>query len=333
MSRVILGGIRATLLSQGSATKAELSRRLQISFPTVSKFLAQMERDGELIAVGMDDSSGGRRAKRYAYNPEHVLGLAVFLERTETHYAVFNGLGEVKEQGQAPSFLLDGVQRFAEHVEEIAARYPKIRALAIGVPGSVNQGRIIHIPDYEAFRDFDLKGYFEDRLAIPVVVENDMNAAVLGYHARKSDRDNPSLVYLYFGQNGPGAGILINGNIVRGSTFFSGEVSFVPQYDDRSFGDALNQGGVSEKGRLGGEEIDAVSRLVASFAAILNPHAVIFNRDEVSDDVIDRIASRSAAYIPEAHLPALDASDWRQDYLFGLQHLGRSLMISAPYRA
>ncbi|MDQ0112141.1 hypothetical protein [Paenibacillus harenae] len=44
--------------------------------------------------------------------------------------------------------------------------------------------------------------------------------------------------------------------------------------------------------------------------------------------MIDSIAARSAFYIPAEHLPKLVASDWRQDYLSGLQHLGLDLMIS-----
>ena len=40
-----------------------------------------MKQDGEVTLVGLDDSSGGRRAKRYAYNPEYMLGVAIFLEK------------------------------------------------------------------------------------------------------------------------------------------------------------------------------------------------------------------------------------------------------------
>ncbi|MBW7475324.1 ROK family protein [Paenibacillus oenotherae] len=332
MKMVILSGIRTALLSLGSATKAELSTKLGISFPTISKFFAQMEREGELVVAGIDNSSGGRRATRYAYNPEFMLGVAIFLEKTETNYAIFNCLGEVKEKGTAPSVLMDDIQGLSKHIEAIILRYPKISALAIGVPGSVNNGRIIHIPDYEQFHDFDLKGFFEERLSIPVVVENDMNAAVLGYYNNKSNNDNPSLIYLYFGQNGPGAGILINGDVVRGSTFFSGEVSFVPQYDNRNFQQALQHDNGTDPLILHEERADAISRLVASCTAIINPHTIIFCHEEVDAAILHQIASRSAVYIPAEHLPALTMSDWKQDYLNGLQKLGLNLMITAMTR-
>lgn len=330
MRKVILRGIRKSLLELGSATKVDLSDKLGISFPTISKFLAQMEKDGELISVGLDDSSGGRRAKRYTYNPEYMLGLAIFLERTETNYIVFNCLGEVKDVGKTSSALIDDdLKLLTECIEEIKEKYPKISSVSIGVPGSVDNGRIIYIPGYEYLQNFDLKGYLENRFSIPVVIENDMNAAVLGYHDSKGNRKNNSLIYLYSGQNGPGAGIMVNGVVVRGSTNFSGEVSFVPQYDDRNFGQALENGNRSKKAMICEEyEIDAISRLVASFVATINPYTIIFCDDELNQFIIDQIVKRSSMYIPVEHLPELIMSDWKQDYLFGLQSLGLDLMIT-----
>ncbi|MEH7309028.1 ROK family transcriptional regulator [Neobacillus drentensis] len=330
MRKVILHGIRKSLLELGSATKVDLSDKLGISFPTISKFLAQMEKDGELFLVGLDDSSGGRKAKRYTYNPEYMLGLAIFLERTETNYIVFNCLGKVKDVGKTSSALIDDdLKLLTECVEEIKEKYPKISSVSIGVPGSVDNGRIIYIPGYEHLQNFDLKGYLENRFSIPVVIENDMNAAVLGYHDSKGNGKNKSLIYLYSGQNGPGAGIMVNGVVVRGSTNFSGEVSFVPQYDDRNFGQSLENGNETKKAFIGKEyEIDAISRLVASFVAIINPNTIIFCDDEVNQFIIDKIVERSSKYIPAEHLPELIMSDWKQDYLFGLQSLGLDLMIT-----
>lgn len=330
MSRVILRGIRESLLELGSATKVELSDKLGISFPTISKFLTQMEKDGELISVGLDDSSGGRRAKRYTYNPEFTLGLAIFLERTETNYIVFNCLGEVKDVGKTSSLLVDvDLKLLTECIEGIMEKYPRISSIAIGVPGSVDNGRIIYIPSYEHLQNFDLKGFLENHFSLPVVLENDMNAAVLGYHDRKGNKEKKSLIYLYSGQNGPGAGILVNGVVVRGSTNFSGEISFIPQYDDRSFGQALGNENGTKKALICEEyEIDAFSRLIASFVAIINPHTIIFCDDEVNQYIIDQIVKRSSKYIPSEHLPQLTMSDWKQDYLFGLQSLCLDLMIN-----
>ncbi|WP_374706298.1 ROK family protein [Paenibacillus sp. J22TS3] len=324
----IVRGIRSALLELGSATKAELCHYLGISFPTASKFLAQLQKRGELIAVGYDDSSGGRRAKRYAYNADYMLGLAIFMEKTETNYVIFNCLGEIKDEGTTAGALESDAEHLTQQIAGMIAKHPKISSIAIGVPGAVNNGRIIYIPGYEHFRDLNLKLHLESRFAIPVVVENDMNAAVLGY-SRAGAAGNSSLVYICFGQNGPGAGLLINGDVVRGKSFFTGEVSFLPQYEHLNFGQALSRHGRDKaSGLLTDAQVDAISRLVAAFTAIINPHTIIFSRDEVEVSSLERITNRSADYIPGEHLPKLSLGNLKKDYLDGLQYLGLELMIS-----
>lgn len=306
----------------GSATKAELSQRLGISFPTISKFIAQMENEGEIRFTGNDDSSGGRRAKRYTYDPEYMLGLAIFLEKNETNYSIFNCIGELKEQGSTSSVLQHDTQLLEELIESLIEKYPRLRSIAIGVPGAVNNGNIIFIPSYPHFLNYDLKGEIETRFQLPVVVENDMNASVLGY-ASNFEIEHESLVYLYIGENGLGSGIMMNGDVVRGSTSFSGEISFVPLYDQKSFFQALH---AEEHKR--DNQVDAIARLIATMAAIINPRTVVFRDDEVDESLLASIAERSTSYIAQEHIPMLVMSHWRQDYLTGLQYLALNLMIT-----
>ncbi|GMK37376.1 hypothetical protein PCCS19_04290 [Paenibacillus sp. CCS19] len=291
-----------------------------------------MESDGEIHYVGEDDSSGGRRAKRYAYDPEFMLGLAIFVENTETNYTIFNCIGEIKEEGRMPSVLQENPHLLGNHIESLIERFPRLRSAAVGVPGAVSNGQIIFIPPYPNFLDNDLKEAFESRFQIPVVIENDMNASVLGF-ASNNEIENESLVYLYFGQNGPGSGIMINGDVVRGSTFFAGEIALMPQYDNKTFIQALKVGGSDNEIRTSSvptdeDQIDAVARLIATFTAITNPKAVIFCNDEIDEELLAQIKERSAKYMPMKHLPVLLKSDFKEDYLSGLQHLALDLMIT-----
>ncbi|MCS7464446.1 hypothetical protein N0M98_30570 [Paenibacillus doosanensis] len=75
-------------------------------------------------------------------------------------------------------------------------------------------------------------------------------------------------------------------------------------------------------------QIDAVARLVAAFAAIVTPRAIVFCDDEADEALLAKIADRSTAYIPREHMPMLMMSNWRRDYLTGLQHLALNLMIT-----
>ncbi|WP_233546730.1 ROK family protein [Exiguobacterium sp. AM39-5BH] len=98
--------------------------------------------------------------------------------------------------------------------------------MSIGLAAAVADGTVIFAPDYPTFAHLDLRRWVESRTARPAVIENDMNAAVYGYGHTHELAGDQSIVYVYLGKNGPGAGILINGQLIRGKTGFSGEISF-----------------------------------------------------------------------------------------------------------
>jgi hypothetical protein len=328
MNQAIHGQIRHTLLELGDATKVEISQQTEISFPTISKAIEQMEQSGEVILTGIDQSSGGRRPARYALHKDFRLGLALYLENEESVYSVINYVGETIERFKQPSVLEEGPEALTLQLQAVMASKPGIHAVAIGVPGSVRNGSIFFIPSYDKFAQLDLKSLYEKRFSIVLEAENDMNAAVLGYHSRSGRALNETLAYVYLGKNGPGAGIFLNGDILRGSTFFSGEVSFVPQYDQYNFFEAVQRSRHAAKFEAADVDngqppaiIDAMSRLVAAFVSIINPHAVIFCSGDVEPDELLLIKQCCASYVPEAHIPQLVISDFELDYLHGLQQL------------
>ncbi|MGV2787829.1 hypothetical protein GNF98_19510, partial [Clostridium perfringens] len=140
--------LRSSLLELGSGTKAELSDRLGISFPTVSKVLEQMAQEGEVTLLGLDESSGGRRANRYAFNPDYMLGLAVYYEKEQSVYTIFNWNGDLIERKAEDGILQLGPEALASQLGSWIHRYPKIRSIAVGMPAAVRDGVIFHVPLY-----------------------------------------------------------------------------------------------------------------------------------------------------------------------------------------
>ncbi|KZE76117.1 hypothetical protein AV654_24715 [Paenibacillus elgii] len=329
MGEMIRRQIRAVLYRDSVSTTAELAQTTGISFPTISKTLDEMNEQGEVVLTGLGASSGGRRPKQYRLNADHMAGLAVALEKDYSCYALLNYVGEVIGREKLPGVLHDGPERLTEQIGTFVQRYPHLRALTLGVPGAVNNGRVFHIPDYEKFKNLDFKGLYEERFSLRVQVENDMNATVLGYQDRSGDDQNRSLVYLYLGQNGPGAGIMVNGDVVRGSSFFSGEVSFLPLYDSHNFSQAVQEPPSAQDGTERREKlIDAMSRLVAVFTATLNPHTVLFCSTDMTERDLADVRKGSACYVPADNLPSLLVRDWEEDYFHGLNQLTIRTMLS-----
>ncbi|MFF2480969.1 ROK family protein [Paenibacillus sp. NPDC058071] len=330
MGEMIRQAIRSKLFQGNESTKAELAQITGISFPTVGKALDEMNAAGEVLLTGLGQSSGGRRPKTYKLNPDYMTGLAVYLEHSFSTYSLLNYEGEVIGQETLPGVMQAGPALLTEQIEAFLGRYPSIRALTLGIPGAVDNGRAFHIPSYERFTDFNFKTFYEERLPLRVEVENDMNATAMGYYDRYVNDDSHSVVYLYLGKNGPGAGVIVNGQVVRGRSSFSGEISFLPLSDTQSFMQLLEaalevqeQDPTESRSRL----VDAISRLIATFTAAINPHTFVFSRSELTGLDLGQIRARSAMYVPEQNLPAFVVSDWEQDYLHGLHRLTIKSML------
>lgn len=326
----LLVDIRKQIVLHDVSTVSELSKITHVSFPTVKKMIDDMIEYGEVIEHGQHAPKGGRPAKSYRYNPTFRHCLTLYIEANEIHYRLIDCQNQIAEEGV--SFVTGThLETLGTLVDAFGQHTIKLGALSVGVAAAVDRGRIVFAPEYPSLAHLDLKNWLMDRTGLPVVIENDMNAAVYGFSKRDETSTHQSIVYLGLGKNGPGAGILVDGHVVRGQSGFSGEVSFLPLYDHASFYDRIKNKPYGPN-VLKEEEIDAMGRLVATFAATLNPHAFIFSDvDLVLEDLppINRACER---YLPSRHIPVLHIGEWEEDYFSGLARLGIELMLETIQR-
>lgn len=315
----IIRGIRQALMNTTSMSKAEITNSLSISFPTASKFIQEMVDQGEVLSLGLLPSAGGRRARSYAYNPDFVHTLLVYLEKEETKYVITDAFNKKIYEDTAESFLKQEPRTLAVFLKTILANDPSIRTIAMGIPGAVNGDVISYIPGYPKYADLNMKDILN--LPVALTIENDMNAAVIGYQKRRGLSSEASLVYVYMGANGPGAGILINGKLVKGHTMFSGEISFIPLNDNNRF---LPESGLDIEDE---RSVLQLSKLIQTISALLNPSQIIFHQSEVNEQFLNKAAKNVKRYFPSEHLPELHASDWDEDYKEGLWDIAKSKLL------
>lgn len=119
------------------------------------------------------------------------------------------------------------------NVKEII-RHSKIRktdilGVGIGVPGPVDskRGIVRYFPNIKGWEGVPLKSILQRKLGLRVNLDNDVNAMTLGEHRFGAGRGTLNLVCLTLG-TGVGGGIIINGEIYRGSTMCAGEIGHMP---------------------------------------------------------------------------------------------------------
>ena len=113
------------------------------------------------------------------------------------------------------------------------------RAVAVDVPGLAYPDGRVWAPNIAGWTRMPLRAALEQRLHLPVLVESDRNAFVMGEAWCGAARNCRDVVYLAIG-TGIGAGILTAGRLLRGHGEVAGSAGwmavrghFLPQYQEK----------------------------------------------------------------------------------------------------
>lgn len=98
---------------------------------------------------------------------------------------------------------------------------PRFLAAGIAVPGLVRRNGTVWAPNLPGWEQMPLASRLKRSLKIPIVVESDRNAALIGECWRGAARGKSDAIVLMIG-TGIGAGIMSGGHIVRGAHELSG---------------------------------------------------------------------------------------------------------------
>lgn len=169
--------------------------------------------------------------------------LGVDVGGTTTAAGLVAADGAVVAETSAPTHrggqwsALDTIGELVEQMLERGRREGRrVSGIGLGVPGIVDAatGRVgDEIPNVPELAGRPLAATLGARVRLPVFVDNDVNALALGERAFGLGRDARSLVVLAPG-TGFGAGIVLDGRLVRGAGGFGGEFGHVPvNFDGR----------------------------------------------------------------------------------------------------
>jgi glucokinase len=122
-----------------------------------------------------------------------------------------------------PEHLVDVV---SEIVRQLLSEH-QVAAVGVGAAGFVDAARttVLFAPNL-AWRDTPLRDEIAARIDLPVVVENDANAAAWGEYRFGAGEQHPHVLVLTIG-TGIGAGLILDGNLYRGGFGIAGEPGHV----------------------------------------------------------------------------------------------------------
>ena len=108
-------------------------------------------------------------------------------------------------------------------VKELASRH-RIEAVGVGAAGYVDKSRsVVMFAPNIAWRNVDLRAELEARVHLPVVIENDANAAAWGEFRFGAGEDVDDLLLVTVG-TGVGGGLVLDGELYRGAFGVGAEI-------------------------------------------------------------------------------------------------------------
>lgn len=219
------GELLDLLRSGGPLSRIDVIDRTGLSRSTVNQRLAALVRAGLIREIGGAESSGGRPSTRFGFNAGRAKVLAADIGAMGFTLAVCDLAGEPLEHVSYDVEVWSGPETVLGMVQEgfdALAEPDDVWAVAIGVPGPVEFAahRVVNPPIMTGWDGFDIAAAFRPRYRGPVVVENDVNARAVA-EARRSGMRN--LIALKLG-TGIGAGLVFNGQIVRGDKGAAGDI-------------------------------------------------------------------------------------------------------------
>jgi glucokinase-like ROK family protein len=217
-------------------SRTEMVNTSGLNKSTVGSLLAQLQAWSFVKEGGRSEPRPGRPGMLLDINPDGGRLIGVEIGVGFVSAVVTDMKAEVVWQQKvdvalaaAPSRqhqtrVLESAERLVQAAIAKAVGRHRLLGIGVGVPGLVDHetGTLLFAPNLH-WRDVPLRDRWIERFGVPVIVENEANAAALGEQMLGTAKGGDDFIYLSAGV-GLGGGLVVHGKLYGGSGGFAGEV-------------------------------------------------------------------------------------------------------------
>ncbi len=237
--QVSIERVMRSIATYGPISRASLAKELDLSKQTVSDVMQTLEQRNWVYVIGQTEGHVGRRAITYQINPDCAGVVVVDLGGTKIRACVANLVGEVVVEKKISTDSKGGQAVITQITDLIDSLFKastitreQVKLAVIGVPGVFDEAtdHILMAPNIKGLDKIDFCKTLQEMTGLKIIVENDVNLATKGEHWLSEEtglQDCKSLVLIMIG-TGLGAGIIVNGELVKGHAGMAGEIGFLP---------------------------------------------------------------------------------------------------------
>jgi predicted NBD/HSP70 family sugar kinase len=224
------------LRERGRVSQAEIARATGLSRTTVHSLVADLKEGGlvqEVEAASSPLPGGGRPGVQLALKDSSKVALGIDFGHSHVQVAVAGVAHDILAERRCELDVnhraieaLDAAARMADEALEVAgADRARVIGVGIGIPGPVDRergtaGSATILPGWVGIRIADA---MEERLGVSVQIENDANLGALAELTWGAGRNCSNFAYIK-AATGIGAGLVLDGRLLRGASGTAGEI-------------------------------------------------------------------------------------------------------------
>ncbi|MEO6549496.1 MAG: ROK family protein [Ferruginibacter sp.] len=216
---------------------ADLSVRIEKSFPLTAKLIEELIAESLVIETGYAPSTGGRRPLMYALQQNVMYLVSVAMDQFVTRIAIMDMKNNFVSPVERIVLPLPGnpqalqilKEKISEVIETSGIPKDKFVGVGIGMPGFVNVKKGINYSFLQLSNNKSITKSIAELVGMPVFIDNDSSLVALAELRFGAARNEVNAMVVNIGW-GVGLGLIINGELFRGHDGFAGEFSHIPLF-------------------------------------------------------------------------------------------------------
>ena len=225
-------------INEGNSTITELSKELDLSIPTITKFINELSDQALIMEYGKEQTSGGRYPILYGLKPDSVYFLGVDMSRHHLNIALMNFKGDLVDFKMGIKYSFENTPESFDHlhkhiqtfIDNIKIPKEKLFNLNINISGRVNP-ESGHSYSNFYFSEQPITEIFTEKLSFKVGIDNDTRAMALGEYMSGVVEEEKNIIFVNISW-GTGIGIILDGKPYYGKSGFAGEFGHFPAFDN-----------------------------------------------------------------------------------------------------
>ncbi len=229
---VILDAIRR---STGGLSRVELAQIVGLSPQTISNISRRLLDQNLIVEAGKEGSGPGKPRTILRLNPKGMYAVGVHLDPAVITFVVLDLVGDVVKHsriatpaGPPPVVIAAIADEIKSLIKESGVDPDKIAGLGVAAPGPIDldEGAVVDPPLLNGWHRVHLRDALAEATGLETLVDKDVTSAAVAETWAGGASGTGSFIFMYMG-TGIGCGIVMNDEVVRGTSGNAGEIGHI----------------------------------------------------------------------------------------------------------